>query len=306
MTLSRKNLPSLRGLRAFEAVARTGRFRDAAAELNVTRSAISHQIRALETAVGITLFERGTRPAQLSEAGRAFFPVVRDAFDSIERSTRGLTPQRSPDELVIQVYVTVALKWLIPRLHDFERRHPDLRVRLSTSYVDWDFDRDHADVGVILSRQKAPGLHYRALFRSVLAPVCSPTLLSGWRGLTRPGDLEDHTTLHVYTAEDDWRRWLDAADAHDIALTNRVAFDSYILSQQAAEDGLGVAMTLGPFAREELRSGRLVEPFGLRVPHQHHWELVCSQEDRDEPKIRWFEDWLIEQVAADPEIEQHS
>jgi len=304
--LSRKNLPSLRGLRAFEAVARTGRFRDAAAELNVTRSAVSHQVRSLETAIGVALFERGTRPAQLSEAGLTFFPVVREAFDTIERSASSLTPQRSPDELVIQVYVTVALKWLIPRLHDFEQRRPELRVRLSTSYVDWDFDRDHADVGFILARRKETGLHYRPLFRSVLTPVCSPALASGAQPLARPDDLKDHTILHVYTAEEDWLRWLDAAGARDITLSNRVAFDSYILSQQAAEDGQGVAMTLGPFAREEQRSGRLVEPFDLHVPHEHHWELVCANEDRDEPKIRWFETWLIEQVGLDPQIEDHS
>jgi LysR family glycine cleavage system transcriptional activator len=304
--LSRKDLPSLRGLRAFEAVARTGRFRDAAAELNVTRSAISHQIRSLEQAIGVGLFERGTRPAQLTDAGRAYFPAVRDAFDTLERSTRALTTARPSDELVIQVYVTVALKWLIPRLYDFEQSHPELRVRLSTSYVDWDFDREHADVGLILARHKAPGLHYRALFRSILAPVCSPSLLQGDHRLATPEDLKHHTILHVYTAEEDWRSWLDAAGVHEIAPSDRIAFDSYILTQQAAEGGQGVAMTLGPFARDELRSGSLVEPFDLKLPHQHFWELVCAEEDREEAKIQLFAAWLSEQIRADPEIEEHS
>ena len=287
-------------------MARTGRFRDAATELNVTRSAISHQIRTLEQTIGVDLFERGTRPAQLSDAGRIYYPSVRDAFDTLERSTRALTPARSTDELVIQVYVTVALKWLIPRLYDFEQRHPELRVRLSTSYVDWDFDREHADVGIILARRKAPGLHYKSLFRSILTPVCSPSLLNGSQPLVRPEDLKNHTILHVYTAEEDWRSWLDAAGVHDLAPSDRIAFDSYILSQQAAEDGQGVAMTLGPFARDELRSGRLVEPFDMKLPHQHHWELVCAEEDRGEPKIRQLEAWLSEQVRLDPEIEEHS
>lgn len=304
--MSRKDLPSLRGLRAFEAVARTGRFRDAAAELNVSRSAISHQIRSLEQAVGVDLFERGTRPAQLTDAGRAYYPNVRDAFDTLERSTRALTPAHAVDELVIQVYVTVALKWLIPRLYDFEQRHPEIRVRLSTSYVDWDFDQEHADVGIILARRKAPGLHYQSLFRSILVPVCSPSLLSGEYPLVKPEDLKHHTILHVYTAEEDWRNWLDAAGVHNIAPSDRVAFDSYILAQQAADDGQGVAMTLGPFARDELRSGRLIEPFSLKLPHQHDWELVYAEEDRDEPKIRQFEEWLREQVRLDPEIEAHS
>ncbi len=304
--MSRKDLPSLRGLRAFEAVARTGRFRDAAGELNVTRSAISHQIRALETAVGVTLFERGSRPAMLTEAGRAYFPSVRDAFDTLERSTRALTPARAVDELVIHVYVTVALKWLIPRLYDFEQRHPELRVRLSTSYVDWDFDRDHADVGFILARRKAPGLYYRPLFRSVLTPVCSPSLLAAAHSLNSPADLCEHPILHVYTAEEDWHSWLAAAGLQDMELSDRIAFDSYILAQQAAEEGQGVAMTLGPFAHDELQSGRLVEPFDLKVRHEHEWELVCAEEDRNEPKIQMFEAWLTEQIRVDPEIEHHS
>ena len=304
--MSRKDLPSLRGLRAFEAVARTGRFRVAAGELNVTRSAVSHQIRALEDALGVTLFERGSKPAQLTEAGRAYFPVVREAFDAIERSTRGLGRMHEAEELVIHVYVTVALKWLIPRLHDFEQSHPDVRVRLSTSYVEWEFDREHADVGLILARSRQTGLHYRPLFRSVLAPVCSPSLLDKHGPLASVSDLQHHTLLQVYTAEEDWLTWLDAAGARDIEPSNRIAFDSYILAQQAAEDGQGIAMTLGPFARDELRSGRLVEPFSLRVPHRHDWELVSAEESRGDDKIRLFGEWLESQIRDDREIEELS
>ena len=304
--MSRKDLPSLRGLRAFEAVARTGRFRVAAGELNVTRSAVSHQIRALEDALGVTLFERGSKPAQLTEAGRAYFPVVREAFDAIERSTRGLGRMHEAEELVIHVYVTVALKWLIPRLHDFEQSHPDVRVRLSTSYVEWEFDREHADVGLILARSRQAGLHYRPLFRSVLAPVCSPSLLDKHGPLASVSDLQHHTLLQVYTAEEDWLTWLDAAGARDIEPSGRIAFDSYILAQQAAEDGQGIAMTLGPFARDELRSGRLVEPFSLRVPHRHDWELVSAEESRGDDKIRLFGEWLESQIRDDREIEELS
>jgi LysR family glycine cleavage system transcriptional activator len=296
----------LKGLRAFEAVSRLGGFQQAANELNVTRSAISHQIRSLEGTVGFALFVRDTRPARLTDAGQAYFPVVRDAFDRIEQSTRALADDRGDDELVIQVYVTVALKWLIPRLHDFEQRHPEMRVRLSTSYVDWDFDREHADVGFILARRKVSGLHYRPMFRARLAPVCSPKLTAATGGRMRVADLRDHTVLHVYTAEEDWQTWLAAAGAPDIMPSDRIAFDSYVLAQQAAEDGHGVAMTLGPFAKDELRSGRLVKPFDFTVQHAHWWELVCAGKDRGKPKIRKFETWLAEQVRNDPEIEEHS
>ncbi len=304
--MSRRRFPPLKGLKAFETVARLGSFNAAAGELNVTRSAVSHQIRALEDAIGFSLFERDTRPARLTDAGQAYFPVVRDAFDTIEQSTRALALDRSDDELVIQVYVTVALKWLIPRLHDFERRHPAIRVRLSTSYVEWNFDREHADVGFILSRRKDAGLHYSPLFRAMLTPLCSPSLLQEHGGAMSPEDLRHHTVLHVYTADEDWRTWLDAAGVSDIAPSGRIAFDSYVLAQQAAEEGHGVAMTLGPFAREELQSGRLVKPFQQTVPHEHWWELVCTEQNRDLEKVRSFRAWVIEQVRLDPEIEEHS
>jgi LysR family transcriptional regulator, glycine cleavage system transcriptional activator len=304
--MTRRVLPPLRGLRAFEAVARLGSFHAAAGELNVTRSAVSHQIRAIEQAVGVALFERDTRPARLTPAGVAYHQAVRDAFDRIEQSTRALAPARGDDELVIQVYVTVALKWLIPRLYDFERRHPEMRVRLSTSYVEWDFDRDNADVGFILARRKMAGLHYTPLFRAMLAPVCSPRLLPPGRKTLAPRDLRGLTLLHVYTAEEDWRIWLEAAGVEGLSPSERIAFDSYVLAQQAADEGQGVAMTLGPFAKDELRSGRLVKPFALTVPHAHCWELVCAHEDRERPKIDRFAHWLVEQVRADREIEPHS
>ncbi len=304
--MSRRSFPPLRGLRVFEAVARLGNFDLAARELNVTRSAVSHQIRTLEDAVGFELFERNHRPARLSDAGQTYYPVLRDAFDRIEQSTKALALERDADELVIQVYVTVALKWLIPRLHDFEQRHPEMRVRLSTSYVDWDFDEEHADVGFILARRKDAGLHYRPLFRAELSPVCSPLLVKDQTLPLEPEALRDHTLLHVYTAQEDWRYWLEAAGVSDIQPSDRIAFDSYVLAQQAADDGQGVAMTLGPFAKDELRSGRLIKPFDFSVPYVCWWELVCSAKDRHAPKIEKLATWLTEQVRLDPEIEEHS
>jgi len=304
--MSRRRLPPLKGLLAFETVARTGSFQAAAAELNVTRSAVSHQIRALEESIGITLFDRNSRPARLSDAGQVYFTAIGDLFDGVEQTTRALAGERRDDDLVIQIYVTVALKWLIPRLHDFERTHPQTRVRLSTSYVEWDFDRANADVGLILARRREPGLHYRRLFRAMLAPVCSPALLGSATPALDPSALADETLLEVWRADEDWNLWLDAAGVPDIAPTRRVAFDSYALAQQAAVDGQGFAMTLGPFASEELKAGQLAQPFDLVVPHAYWWELVCDERDRDRNTIRQFADWLGSQVRADPQIEEHS
>jgi len=303
--LARRDLPPLRALTSFEAAARLGSFRLAAGELGVTRSAVSHQVKSLEQRLGIQLFRRDARRAELTPTGHTYYPVVRDAFDQIEAQTRALRPPAADNELTVQVYVTVALKWLIPRLHDFERRFPDMKIRLSTSYFDWDFDEKNVDAGFILTRNKSPDHYYRLLFRSMLTPICSPDLMRGPNAIRTPQDLKKHKLLYVYTAEEDWHIWLEAAGVTGIKLSDRLAFDSYILAQEAAIEGRGVAMTIGPFATEEIKTGRLVQPFALRVPHRHNWLFACNAEHRMKPKIKRFEDWLVRQIAADPALEPY-
>jgi LysR family transcriptional regulator, glycine cleavage system transcriptional activator len=300
--LAKRDLPPLRALTAFEAAARLGSFRAAAGEMGITRSAVSHQVKLLEDRLGLPLFRRDARHAELTTAGQTYYPTIRDAFDQIEAHTRAVRPAVVNNELTIQVYVTVALKWLIPRLHDFERRFPDMKVRLSTSYFDWDFDERNVDVGLVLARNKSAGHYYAPLFQSMLVPVCAPALLKGDKPLRTPEDLRHHKLIDVYTAEEDWQMWLDAAGVKGVKAANRLSVDSYILAQEAAIEGRGVAMTIGPFATEEIKLGRLVQPFPLRVPHRHQWYFACSTENRNKPKIKRFEDWLMKQVAADPAL----
>ncbi len=298
-------MPPLRALTAFEAAARLGSFRLAAGELGITRSAVSHQVKALEQRLGIQFFRRDARRAELTQAGHIYYPAIREAFDQIETQTRALRPAVNDNELTIQVYFTVALKWLIPRLHDFERRYPDMKVRLSTSYFDWDFDEKHVDAGIILARNKSPQHYYRPLFRSLLTPVCAPELMKGPNAIKTPQDLKKHKLLYVYTAEEDWHLWFEAAGVKGLKLSDRLAVDSYILAQEAAVEGRGVAMTIGPFATEEIKMGRLVQPFPLLVPHRHQWQFACNGEHRMKPKIKRFEDWLVKQIAADPTLEAY-
>ncbi|MDP1701175.1 MAG: LysR substrate-binding domain-containing protein [Aestuariivirga sp.] len=298
-------MPPLRALTAFEAAARLGSFRLAAGELGITRSAVSHQVKALEQRLGIQFFRRDARRAELTQAGHIYYPAIREAFDQIETQTRALRPTVNDNELTIQVYFTVALKWLIPRLHDFERRYPDMKVRLSTSYFDWDLDEKHVDAGIILARNKSPQHYYRPLFRSLLTPVCAPELMKGPNAIKTPQDLKKHKLLYVYTAEEDWHLWFEAAGVKGLKLSDRLAVDSYILAQEAALEGRGVAMTIGPFATEEIKTGRLVQPFPLLVPHRHQWQFACNSEHRMKPKIKRFEDWLVKQIAADPTLEAY-
>lgn len=266
---------------------------------------MSHQVKALEQRLGIQFFRRDARRAELTQAGHIYYPAIRDAFDQIETQTRALKPSAQDNELILQVYVTVALKWLIPRLHDFERRFPDMKIRLSTSYLDWDLDEKNVDAGFILGRNKSPHHYYHPLFRSLLAPVCAPELLKGPNAIKTPQDLKKHKLLYVYTAEEDWHIWFESFGIKGVKLSDRLAFDSHILAQEAAVEGRGVAMTVGPFATEELKTGRLVQPFPQLVPHRHHWQFACNGEHRMKPKIKRFEEWLVKQIAADPNLEAY-
>ena len=272
----------------------------AAGELGITRSAVSHQIKLLEDRLDIQLFRRDARRAELTQSGQTYYPAIHDAFNQIETQTKALRPANTDNELTIQVYVTVALKWLIPRLADFERKYPDVKVRLSTSYYfnNWDFDQSNVDVGVILARNKLPGHYYRPLFKSYLVPICAPSLV-----LKSMDDIKKHKLIDVYTAEEDWQIWMEAAGVKGVKPSSRLSVDSYILAQEAAAEGRGLAMTIGPFAAEEIKLGRLQQPFKLRVPHRHNWYFACNVENKNKNKIKRFEDWLVKQVAADPALE---
>ena len=208
----------------------------AAGELGITRSAVSHQIKLLEDRLAVQLFRRDARKAELTQIGQTYYPTVRDAFDQIEIQTKALRPANTDNELTIQVYVTVALKWLIPRLADFERKYPDVKVRLSTSYNfnHWDFDQTNGDVGFILARQKLPDHYYRPLFKSYLVPICAPSL-----NVKTMDDIKKHKLIDVYTAEEDWQIWLEGAGVKSMKPASRLSVDSYILAQEAAAEGRG-------------------------------------------------------------------
>jgi LysR family glycine cleavage system transcriptional activator len=300
----RPRLPAFAALRAFEAAARHLSFRGAGDELCVTHSAISHQIKDLERELGGPLFWRKGRRVELTEAGALLFPVVRDAFARIGETAMHLRQRSGSGELTVQVYVTVASRWLLPRLHRFEAANPELRLRLSTSHRSWDFDADNADVGMIYREPPLDqGLIYWPLFRSRLIAVAEPGLARGGLGLRQPTDLVNHRLLSVYTAQGDWALWLEAAGVGELASHRSLLFDSYLLALEAAIDGRGVALVPDFVAATDLRTGRLLQPFPLAVPQPGAWYLVCRKERALDRGVRHLRQWLVAEVAADPDLD---
>jgi LysR family transcriptional regulator, glycine cleavage system transcriptional activator len=292
-------LPSLAALRSFESAARHSSFRAAAEELSVTQSAISHHVADLERQLGVKLFVRAHRGITLTDAGALYFPYLADAFRQLERGTAAVVRSRAERRLDIQVYVTVAVRWLIPRMHSFRSAHPDIPVRFSTSHSDWEFDEAAGDVGIVCTdRPDRPGLDATHLFDARLVPVCSPALLHAGIGLRQPADLVNHSLLQLYTALDEWPVWLRAAGMPDSIESSGPKFDSYLLAIEAAMDGQGVALAPDFVVAGDLHSGRLVAPFALTVAQPRRWYLVCRAERRDDEVIGLFRDWLRAEIDS--------
>jgi LysR family glycine cleavage system transcriptional activator len=299
--MSKRDLPPLSALRAFEAAARHMSFRAAAEELGLTQSAISHQVAALEEHFATRLFDRAGRRVALSEAGRMFFPFVRDGFDRVTQGTDLLRRARTSEDLRVQVYVTVAVRWLIPRLHRFQSANPNVVVRVNTSHFDWEFDPQIADLGLICTASPdRPGLQYDHLFDALLFPVCTPGLAQAGLGMRQPVDLVNHALLQVYTTANDWRLWLQAAGVPDLKGRVAAQFDSYLLAIEAALDGQGVALAPHFMVAEDLKLGRLVKPFSLEVRQPARWYLVCPAAQAQDRSIETFRTWLQHEIAADP------
>ncbi|QDO97904.1 transcriptional regulator GcvA [Ferrovibrio terrae] len=290
MTQTRK-LPPLGALRAFEAAARHLSFKTAADELGVTPTAISHQLRLLEDSIRQRLFVRHIRKVTLTPAGDALYPVLRDGLDSfafaLERLRAG--PQRR--RLTLSATPAFVAKWLLPRLGDWQARHPDIDLHLHASEQPVNLSGGSADVAIRYGRGDWPDLHTEKLLPSPFAPVASPRL-----ALRRPADLKRQTLLHF-----DWRQrrrdtpiwkcWAEQAGIKGLDIAGGLRFSDESHAIQAAIAGQGVALLGLPLVTTELASGALVQPFGP-VLQGDGYHLVTLPERAQQPEIVALQGWL--------------
>ena len=293
-----RKLPPLNALRAFEAAARHLSFTRAAQELHVTQAAVSHQVKALEAWFGAPLFVRLNRSLKLTEAGANLLPELQKAFDHIADATDSLRrPGR--DVLTITTMPSFGAKWLLPRLAKFEDAHPDIDVRLSTTTEIVDFRQQDCDLAIRFGRGRWPGLKAELLMPDSYVAVCSPALLA--RGLASPADLRRHTLLHddVWDISDiRWADWLAAANASGVNADRGPRFSDSSLLVQSAIDGRGVALTRSSLVLDDVRAGRLVQPFDLTLPVEEAYYLVAPAKHLTRPKVALFRSWLLDEVAA--------
>lgn len=283
-------VPPLNALQAFVAAATTTSFRDAAERLNVTPSAISHRIRLLEDLLDTPLFVRTTRQVTLTAAGEAYLPAVRDALERLEVATTRVMTRPRRQRLTISAAPSFAMNWLMPRIPRFQVAHPDIEVRLDPETGLVDLLASDVDVAIRhTAYPHRPGLTVHHLFDEPMIVVCAPRLAEPLRTVD---DLATARLIQTISRHGQWDSWVQAAGGSftpEVSLT--VEFDS--VAEEAAIDGLGVALIAEPFVRRSLSEGRLVAPFGYAHETREAYHLLYPQTREDDPAIVAFRDWLL-------------
>ena len=290
--------PPLRALAVFEAGGRRMSFRMAAEELNITPSAVSHNIKELELHFGHTLFVRFNRSLQLTTNGTSYYRYVREALERIDIGTSQLQHVQQPETLRVRVGSSFAQKWLLPRLPVFLAEHPHIDLLIDTRGPGGFFKSDDIDIAVPYGRPERTTAIIEPLRDERIVPLCSPALLRGPNRLREPRDLAKQTLIESEGSQVRWSAWL--ARFKNMRINPpRLRFDRSSLALQAAVYGLGIALESEFLASEELASGRLTTPFELRstaieAPLRF---LVIPREKLKMPKVQAFRQWILEEIG---------
>lgn len=286
-------IPSLAALTTFEAAARHMSFTKAAAELHLTQSAVSRQIRSLEDSLGVTLFERVRQRLVLTEVGRAYVEEVRLALARMQEATLNvLSHQGQAGILRLATQPAIGMKWLIPRLGDFSGAHPEVLVHLITrSRTPFDFDVEPLDAAIHFGQADWPAVAMDRLDDGSERVVCAP----GYPGrlLRHPGNLARYALLQNSRRPDAWQRWLDTAGASGVNAWAGTRYEHYYMIGQAAVAGLGFALLPTLLVADDLAAGRLVEPFKVPFASDEGYFLAYPEARRNDPRVAAFRDWLV-------------
>lgn len=282
-------------IRAFEAAARTGSFRDAANELHLTPSAVSHAIRKLESALSTTLFTRGARAVHLTPAGELLMRHAGTAFDELRRGLEDVAG-RGPQLLRVHSAPSFAAQWLAPRLSRFLAAEPKLQVRLAASTDYARFSNDDFDVDIVYGQPRVEGVEIVPLVEEVVTPLCAPALA---RKIRKPADLLDHVLIRSDMKQVQWVQWFSANGLEAPAI-HAMRFDRSFLAIATAAEGLGVALESTLLAAREIAAGRLVAPLAGRstdIRYVGH-RLVFPRANRQQRAVRAFAEWLTREMEA--------
>jgi LysR family transcriptional regulator, glycine cleavage system transcriptional activator len=289
-------LPPMQALRAFEAAARERSLTRAAESLNVTHGAISHQIKSLESDLGVRLVERNGRGIRLTDDGERFASRVRAAFAELTTAVHDITARANPRSLRVSVVPSFAARWLLPRIRDFLAAHPDVDLDVRSNMANIDFQRDDSDVAIRYGHGDWQGVAAEHLLDDWFFPVCSPKIANG-HVPSRPEELARYTLLR--SDDEPWKPWFDAAGLDWPEPTRGPIFSDLSHGLQAAIEGHGVALARSSLLANDVRNGILVRPFDIVAPASRKFWLVYPPRSAGTPKLALFRQWLHDEIAAE-------
>lgn len=298
MTLHSRALPSTTALRAFEAAARHLSFTDAAADLEQTQGAISHQIRELENRLNLKLFIRGARGISLSKAGQIYLPFVREALNRLRAGEQALRPALTANVLTVSCSPNFAQKWLVPRLGSFQAEHPSLDLRISAAPQHISFGQDGIDVAIRHGNGDWPELSVTRLCEEWIYPVCSPHLIPASKTVESVTDLANYPLIHDQQRAG-WADWLQAigADQSRFDLERGPVLSQTSLAIDAAIAANGVALARSALVGLDLAAGRLIRPVVDEIRADFAYWIICPAAAEVQGNITRFKDWLHGQVG---------
>jgi LysR family glycine cleavage system transcriptional activator len=290
---TRRKLPPLNALKAFEAAARLGGFTAAAEEMFVSPGAISRHVSNLEAFLGVTLFQRGHNEVRLTADGADYLAQIAAALSAIEKASTGIATPERERSLHIHALPTFAEYWLMPRLGRFRDAHADACIQLTSSLEETDWDTDSADVSIYASvgGWNERGMH---LFDSEISPVCAPSFMQGVT--PTPAELVDWPLLSSVNKNGDWLRWFHAAGLQPDGAQPRYLFGSSAMAYKAAMHGLGAVCAELIFVESALLAGGLLRLNDLAtVGSGYFFEL--RPDKRESSLARAFREWIMAEAA---------
>lgn len=298
------HMPPIAALRALAAAARHLSFTKAAEELNVTQSAVSHQIRHIEELWDLKLFDRKTRRLDLTPAGEKLAGIADDFLTTLNDTVQELKDEHGHTALRVEVLPSLAVKWMVPRLQHFQSANPDIDVWLSTGQNNLQsIQRNDMDAVIMLGDGHYPGFKSWPLMRDYVFPVARPRLLETYGVPETPEDLCKLPLLLRYSGilSPGWEYWFDfvgvPADIYEPALRDGTRYPDTNMAIQAAFEGQGVALARSAHVWDDLETGRLVRLFDIHCPSDVSVDLVCRPERADRPAVVAFRDWLTGEAA---------
>ncbi len=284
---------SLKAIKTFQIAARHSSFALAADELCITPSAVSHQIKTLETQLGLPLFSRSARALALTDAGARYLEQIDDLFTRLESVTEQLRARFGRSSVRLHVPAYFASEMLLPRLSEFSKLHEGVDLRIDTSGGHGRTHAAEADISVAVGAGPWNGLIAHPLFAQTMVPVCSPELLAE-RPVRRHEDLNAHTLLVHEARRDDWDRWASAVGMKSLNPSQIVRIDSMSSAMRAAEKSIGIALLPAELSRRKFQTGRLARVFDDELVTKENYTLLMRPEDENRDDIRALCAWLIE------------